>query len=393
MKTVDNLINDLKIFGFDNLDKNIPVRDIKILKNISNLMTKSQYITENQGNLLLKILRENTEWFGSFRQDVIDVLENPAWLTTFRFTEKVKKVYLGINKNNEKSINLEATFDKNVKKVLSVLNKSVGYDYYENDTKIYSYLFNEKNIVTIFKTLKPYKFQFSEDFLDLYNKINQIESESVFDKFDFYNFYDKFLKHKNIEIDTKNPLDILDKKIRYQYRFNHNFEESKKSTLEYKIADRNQSKIYINKLTNLSDLFESLHILNRKKILVIFDEFHVSETLHNLKMLNSYSDSLSYKKNIGVYFRFDGKDYGKEFNQIVSDKKLNVRLDDDTDIVVVSNGKIPKFILKHTWYPDAVISFTNSLRNNKTDVYCSKCDLVVYYLDSKPLSIKTDEIL
>jgi len=181
MKTVDDLIGEFKIFGFDNLDKNIPTRDVKILKNISNLMSKSQYITENQATLILKILKENHHLLGTFKQDVSDILHNPTWATNFRLIEKIKKVYIGYDRNNGPCINLEATFDKTIKKILSNLNKIISYDYYDHDSKIYSYSLEEKNILTIYEILNTYEFNFSNDFLELYNKISQIDLDLVRD--------------------------------------------------------------------------------------------------------------------------------------------------------------------------------------------------------------------
>jgi hypothetical protein len=230
--------------------------------------------------------------------------------------------------------------------------------------------------------------------LELHNKINQLDVPSITEKFNFYNFYNNVLKVKNVTIDIDSPLHILDKKIKYQYNFDYEFDQTLTDKLEYKIANRTQSKIFLKRsMVKFSDLYESLQKLDRNKILLIFDEFSVTDTISNLKLLSSYIDRLNQKINTGVYFRFDNRDTGKTFNQLISDKKLNVKLDDNTNIAVVSNGKMPKFMLKNLWYPDVVISFTNSLRNNKTDVYCSNCDLVIYYLDSKPLSIKSDEIL
>jgi len=394
MKTVDDLIGEFKIFGFDNLDKNIPTRDVKILKNISNLMSKSQYITENQATLILKILKENHHLLGTFKQDVSDILHNPTWATNFRLIEKIKKVYIGYDRNNGPCINLEATFDKTIKKILSNLNKIISYDYYDHDSKIYSYSLEEKNILTIYEILNTYEFNFSNDFLELYNKISQIDLDLVREKFNFKNFYIDSLKLKIVDINIDNPLHILDKKIKYQYFYDYKFDESIKNTLQYKIANRSQPKVFIDRsIVNFSNLYTSLNILNRNKILIIFERLFIIETLSNLQLIYQNLYNFGNDKKIGVYFRFTNRNEGKEFNFFINEKNLNSRLDDDTDMAILSNGKIPKFVLTNNWYPDAVISFTKFLRNNKTDLYCSKCDLVIYYLDTKPLSIKLDEIM
>ena len=52
----------------------------------------------------------------------------------------------------------------------------------------------------------------------------------------------------------------------------------------------------------------------------------------------------------------------------------------------ISNNKIPKFFIKTKWYPETVISFTNSFKNNKAVVYCDKVDLIIYYCDNCPMN-------
>ncbi len=110
-------------------------------------------------------------------------------------------------------------------------------------------------------------------------------------------------------------------------------------------------------------------------------------------MIKNTLDSLNFRGNVGVYFRFNNTGEGEEFNKLVAEYGYNKTLDDDNKISILSNGKIPKFFLKNNWYPKSVISFTNSLRNNKTSIYCNECDLIVYYTATKPVFGNIDAIL
>jgi hypothetical protein len=89
--------------------------------------------------------------------------------------------------------------------------------------------------------------------------------------------------------------------------------------------------------------------------------------------------------NVGFYFRLDNDTHGKEFNQLIAEKKYNTQLNSQTKIAGVQTGKIPKFFLKNDWKPMSVISIGNTLRNSKTAVYANCCDLIISYSDNEPI--------
>jgi hypothetical protein len=398
MKTIDSLIFDLKNIGFDNLSSQIPLRDRKILKNIASLMTGTNYITENQGKLLLKILNENINSLKLLHLEIDDVLSHPTWYRTFRNIEKIRKVSLSLGVTKELEIKISYTFDKDIKKAIAAINKNVELEGLKGDNNAQYYSLSEKNIVTIFNMLNPLKFEFSPDFLDLYEKIEKLDLDHFRTKFNFDTLYsEKISKSKlpNIEsLATESTLIKIDRKIRYQYEIHGNLDDSEKDTLTYKLANRKSIKLYLNiRDIKLQEIYKSLLTLNRNKILVIFDDFRISECIFQLQKLNALVQSNNLQSSTGIYFRFDNKDEGLVFNKLISDNKLNQKLSKDSKIVGISNGKLPKFMITSEWYPDAVISFTSSLRNNRTDVYCNDCDLIIYYTEVRPLISNVHEIL
>ena len=393
MKTVDSLMLNLENQGYENLNWFIPARDIKIMKNITELLKRPSYITENQGKLLIKILSENSKVLQLTLPELEYVLNVPLWGKEFRKILKIREVSIFQEDDGVSRIKIKYTFDKDVKKALGVINKNINSSGFVNTTNELCHLLLEKNIVEIYNNLKPLKFHFSSEFLDLHKKIVQFNKSKIIEEFEFQNFYD--LKLKNTESPTINhdPLLILDRKIQYQYNFTHNFSEDEQKTLSYKIANRKDHKIFINQFDyNLSSLVQSLNRLERKKILVFFDTYSINECITNFKLVKNLVDDNNIS-NIGIYFRFDNKTEGINFNKLVAEYKFNKQLEPNTQIVGLSNGTLPKFLLKNDWYPDAVISFTNNLRNNRTDVYCNNCDLVIYYTTTKPLISYYDEIL
>ena len=398
MKSIDNIISDMKNVGFENLHPSVPLRDRKILKNIAHLMSTSSYITEAQGKLLLKILKENIEFLNDFSEDLIPAIKNPVWTYNFRAYEKYRQVSIEKDESSQNFINVKFNFDKSLKIKLNELNKAVGVDKFYAIDKTLHYTLVEKNVVLIYEHLKPLNFQFSTEFLELYKKIQSLDLTQFGKKFTFDNLYNEKIKEStrpNIEdLSNQEKLVILDRKIRYQYEFSENFEENEKTKLSYKIANRNQPKIFINNIKyDFDSILQSLLELKRPKILVVFDEYRVPDCIDTLKILAKSLKKFNLQNNVGIYFRFDSKGTGSIFNGLIADNGFNKVLNETTNIVGISNGKIPKFMMTSDWYPDAVISFTSSFRNNRSMVYCNDCDLVVYYLNTLPMNIKCDEIL
>ena len=392
MKTVDALIFELENLGFEKLNGIIPSRDLKILKNITTLIKHKSYITENQGKLLIKILKENTTALTAFVSDLVEVTTLPVWKNNFKVINKIKEISIFQENVGSFKIKIKYSFDKDVKKAISTLNKKIGAILFDSNNE-HSYLLTEKNIIEIYNTLNPLKFQFSPEFLEFYKKIDQIDQDQVFENLKFDQLFETRLKKFTNFVKVEDPLLILDRKILHQYFFDHDFDEDTKKTLSYKIANRSVNKVFINQFVySLDNILESLQQLKRSKILLIFDDYKINECTSNLQLIKSLIANHNIQQ-VGIYFRFDNKTDGSNFNRLVGEYAFNSKLDENTQIVGLANAKLPKFLLKNDWYPDAVISFTNNLRNNRTDTYCNSCDLIIYYANTNPMISYYDEIL
>jgi hypothetical protein len=390
MKNIDDIIIELKNLGLNKLHPSVPLRDQKILKNISSLITKPLYITEIQGNLLIKILKENLEYFDS-TLDIANAIKFPSWSRPFRLYQKIRKVSIEQREKSEFFIKVEFSFDKEIKKAITFLTKKLGANRYLESAL---YTLTEKNLLIIYENLAPLKFTFSPDFLELYDKVSTIKNSEFEKKFNFENLIkEKSNIAKDITLE-QSDLIKLDRRLLYQYTFDHNFDLEFQQKLEYKIANRSQPKIFLNSTkVNLKELVNTIHALNRSKILLIFDDYKPSDCVLNLNLITNLVIQNNMTNQTGIYYRFDNKDDGAIFNKIISENKLNNILNENSKFAGISNGKLPKFFLKTNWYPEVVISFTNNLRSNRTDIYCNDCDLIVYFTPVKPLSIKCDEIL
>jgi hypothetical protein len=386
---VDDIIFELDKFGVANLNRCVPHRDRRILENMPVLLKTDDYITESQANLILKILKNNLDYLNFIGPSLVFAIKNPTWRKKFKTLEVIRKVSIFQAPNKDFLIDVYFSYDSEIIKILKGLEKIAQVDKKYNEGKHILFSLEEKTVANIHKVLSPLNFEFSDDFLEILEKLKNVDVEQIQSKFNFTNFNQEKIKEDILQ----NDLLILDRKIRYQYHFSPNFDENAKNSLAYKIANRKKIPVYLDpKQITLTDILKNLLVLKRDKILFVFDEYKPSDCIEQLKNVKNSLYQIN-ENNMGIYFRFDNKNDGKEFNRLIAENSFNKKLDKNTKIVGIANGKIPKFMIDNEWYPDAVITFTNSFRNNRSVTYCNACDLIVYYTTNSPISVKTDDVM
>lgn len=392
MITIDKLLIELSDRDIYKIAPGMPNRDKRILSSLNRQLSSGNFLTENQAKLLVKILKENTLEINAEGISIAGLLENPTWTTSFRKIEQVRTI--SIVKDPEPVILVEFTYNKRLKELIAELSKVLGTSIYSKSSKAYTIALTEKNLYEVVKRFSAYNFEISEEVKNFYKEISDIlkSNEDRIDIFSTTN--EKFLslvKEKVGEISETNLVNLYDKRIRYQYTV------SKKltiNTLTEKIASRSKNKIYLNNKTHsLTDLMKSLRELNRFPLLVVFNSFEPCHAYTTLEELKKGLDSVDITDKIGIYFRFENEKDGSNFNTAIANYKYNSKLDDSTLVVGVSNNKLPKFMFKTDWYPETVISFTPNFKANKTSLFCSAVDLVVFYGDKEPLGGSVDAIV
>lgn len=387
MTTVDKLLTKIINHNFSDVENHIPVRDVKVLKNLAKNISEPIYITENQAKLLVKILNEHKEKFPDYLNEINLAIKEPLWERSFRVIESIRKLYISDEYHN-KCIAIESTFSSEIRNYITQLAKvTSGLAAAGSGKKYYADL-TEKNIVTIIEKLKPYKFEISEELKIYYETIkswskNDIEDQYRITTISYPNFEKQIINDLGIETAIDQNI-INDRRIRYQY-FVENLEKFPKSLSEM-LANRETTKIWVDKsVFSITDLIRSFIELKRLPTLVVLDSRDEKKCLEDLKILRDSLEEADIFDKIGVYFRLDNSVTGKEFNQLISDQKYNCQLDSTTNIVVVQSGKIPKFLLKSDWKPMSVVSMNHTLRHSKTAVYANCCDLIATYTDAQPI--------
>jgi len=396
MLTIDNILLNIEQHGIDKLNSSVPVKDRRILKNLVRMIQMPAFITESQGRLLIKILQENMEALHFIGSALIPSLKNPSWTKSFKIVEIVKQISISKNSSGESFIDVECSFNKEIKKSLTAITRNIeGSAFTVTLGKRSSFLLTEKNLYNIVKEFDKHDFDKSEQVIKLYNDVCSLDLAGTKNSFNIYKTANVKLKNKLIKnigvIDSTNMLLLEDRKIEFQYTVKGNLDDS---SLANKIAKRTNNKIFINSSEyTLLDVALALRQLRKMPTLCIFDEYDAGASVKNLKIVKTVVDAVDPTVNVGVYFRFNNSGDGEQFNKLVSEYGFNKQLDNNNRVSIIANGKLPKFFLKSDWYPKTVISFSNHFRSNKTSVYCNSCDLIVYYTSSQPMIGTVDVIV
>lgn len=367
-------------------------RDADVVKNLTQSIVGYQFITENQSNLLVKILKRNALHLSKFSPELVSMLDMPVWSKPFRVIEQVKRMY--ISASDDPVIVIDFTFSANVRKALTQA-KNIEDLIQEHNGKMYFAALTEANIVVLVELLKPHNFEFSEQVMSHYNIIKSWTNESVRDQFKLENMANQNF-HKQIAADIgdialADANIIHDRQLRYRYFASDTLPSD--DTLVNQLASRVTNKVWINKnVHSLTSVFSSLLQLRRAPIMVIFDNWGDDKNIATMTELDHALKDNALDK-VGIYFRMPNTGSGIKFNEFISENKYNQYLDTDIQVVGVQSGKIPKFFLTSNWKPMSVVVIDTQLRSSKTAVFANCCDLIVTYTDTAPMIEKTDKWL
>lgn len=384
MMTVDKLL--IKLLTENTLElETLEKRDVKVLKSLAKIVTMPNFITENQGRLLIKILRDNSHKFLSAQTEISMSLEAPNWSKLFRTIDKTKVLFLSAE---EPQLVIEFAFSSSVRTVVNGMSKKITGFFQQANGKQYRADLTEKNVITLVEELEPLGFDIDEKITNFYKIIKSWEEVEIRNQFLLTNIvHANFQKHITADLGIDSPIDnniINDRSIRYQY-FVEKTEKISENLTE-KIANRTSSKIWINKKeTSLDEVIASLLKLQRLPALVVFDSNDHKKCAEELEILGESLRNNRIYDQVGIYFRLPNSEHGLVFNKFIADNGYNYNLDNTTKVVGVQNGKIPKFFLKSDWKPMSVIAIGSSLKQTKTAVYASYSDLIISYTDTQPI--------
>ena len=382
MITVDNLLLQIVNFTSPTIEEQIQSKDSRVLRSLATSVISHVFITENQSNLLLKILRENQKKLKFFGDEIATVLASPQWSRDFRQVEQVRKMYISKNEDNEPGIQIEFTYNSEIRKILQNLTKKVENLNQAVPGKMFTADLTEQNIVCLVEALESLKFDIVDSIRNHYTTIKSWSKLNFDHQFLLTSITNQnFHKAITADLGIETPLDqsiINDRSVRYQY-LTETAKNPGETLVEY-VANRPNTRLWVDKAQHsLTAILESLVYLKRIPVMVVFDNTTESKSLENLELLSNALKDVGIFDDVGIYFRLQNTDVGRKFNQLIAANSYNSKLDSTTKIAGVQGGKIPKFFLTNTWHPMSVIAIDTrmGLRHGKTSVYTNCCDLII----------------
>ena len=386
MITVDNLLLQIVNFTSPTIEEQIQSKDSRVLRSLATSVISHVFITENQSNLLLKILRENQKKLKFFGDEIATVLASPQWSRDFRQVEQVRKMYISKNEDNEPGIQIEFTYNSEIRKILQNLTKKVENLKNLYPGKMFTADLTEQNIVCLVEALEPLEFDIVDPIRNHYTTIKSWSKLNFDHQFLLTSITNQnFHKAITADLGIETPLDqsiINDRSVRYQY-LTETAKNPGETLVEY-VANRPNTRLWVDKAQHsLTAILESLVYLKRIPVMVVFDNTTESKSLENLELLSNALKDVGIFDDVGIYFRLQNTDVGRKFNQLIAANSYNSKLDSTTKIAGVQGGKIPKFFLTNTWRPMSVIAIDTrmGLRHGKTSVYTNCCDLIIEHSD------------
>jgi hypothetical protein len=369
---------------------NLSKKDFSTLTSLHDTITGSFYITENQGRLILKILKENQKKLSKFSSEIEESVTAPVWLKSFRPVESIKKFFIENIGTDDPCLVIEVTYNSQIRKMLNAKMTNLEEFGQADGFKTFKVALTEKNIIILYELLEPLQFEIDLTINSHYTTIKSWSKSDVENQFFVDNITSKTLhKHLAQDGDTdifKDPLVLVDRSMRY--KFTTNIRKNHGENLTEHIANRSKTRVWIDKNQHsLSDIISSLKQLHRLPLMLVFEIQEPAKFQEHLDTLSYALEKNEIFDNIGIYFRLANTDDGKKFNQAIANKQYNKMLDNTTQVAVVQSGKLPKFFLKNTWTPMSIINIDPRMgsRHGKTAVYSNCCDLIIDYAAEQPI--------
>ena len=274
MITVDNLLLQIVNFTSPTIEEQIQSKDSRVLRSLATSVISHVFITENQSNLLLKILRENQKKLKFFGDEIATVLASPQWSRDFRQVEQVRKMYISKNEDNEPGIQIEFTYNSEIRKILQNLTKKVENLNQAVPGKMFTADLTEQNIVCLIEALEPLEFDIVDSIRNHYTTIKSWSKLNFDHQFLLTSITNQnFHKAITADLGIETPLDqsiINDRSVRYQY-LTETAKNPGETLVEY-VANRPNTRLWVDKAQHsLTAILESLVYLKRIPVMVVFD--------------------------------------------------------------------------------------------------------------------------
>jgi hypothetical protein len=336
---VEDLISGLAWSG-----EGIFIGDRQIIDSFDSQCARGSAFTIKQGALAIKLCKKYQNFLVSrFGSNVDDIINNEKFHQPLRATTLSNKT-ISVVRGERKYIKVTFPYSEDLVKKIREFKKENPADWsdWNHDEKCWMFGLTEGNIIWIGNNLVPNGFTADQDFLDFYEKIQEIlmSMEKYAPMMEFDN---EVLRFKNVYESVPQPSsnNILDglllakqygievwDEICEKYLKSEKIGEITKKFIMKEFADevKFHSKDY--KLSDFDQLLSSAYSV----MIVIPPE----RELNHLKKWHTHIISLGYTSaDITVMFRTDNE-INKEFNEYIKEHKLNTPISKNLKFVFVS---------------------------------------------------------
>jgi len=388
----------------------VDIRDKKLINSLTSQIKKNIGLTDRQHALAKKKVKEYEKEFSKNGYDINDSLDNLRH--PYREIDRSKKVFL-VEKDslnlfgNEKKIMIGIKFPYSNKmlKHINFIKSLQDRNDYDSKSKTHFLELNEKNVYEIVGKFKECNFEIKDELLNFYNILQKfVESKNNFvPGIINYNFVNVATSTKEYALkilgipSVKNLAlyydrkDILGLDLFDESELTKSF--SYLTPLAEKIARLENKHIFMskNKFT-FFDVCNTINDLKRFPLLVILSKGQENQDLINL--INSLKNFIDVQ-DISVLFRLDNiSENNIDFNENVKKLKLNNKITNATQIIILNNEKIPKPLLLSNWHATTTLQLASTRHSRLVSKYYDRSDLVIHY-DAQPtnwITLKPTEI-
>jgi hypothetical protein len=336
---VEDLISGLAWSG-----EGIFIGDRQIIDSFDTQISRGSAYTVKQGALAIKLCRKYQNFlvglFGSVVEDILLQEKFQMPLRTLVYSDKS----ISVVREETKYIKVTFPYNDDLVKKIRDFKKENPNDWSEwnSDEKFWQFSLTEGNILWIGNNLVPAGFSADQDFMDFYEKIQEI-LENIETHAPMLVFKKTGTTFKNVYESVPQPpqFDILGSLVlAKQYGINVWDEICENYLKSEKVGE--VTRKFLTK-----DFNDELKIYSREHKLKDFDQLLTAEhsvmivippdrELDHLKKWHKHINSLGYQNSdITVMFRTDNET-NREFNEYIKEHKLNTPIHKDMKFVFVS---------------------------------------------------------
>jgi hypothetical protein len=317
-------------------------------------------ITQRQADFMLKLVKKYRKEISKYvGEDITEHVDNPLWKKSFREIDYTKKISIKTEADGKTYVHIQFPFSLK-DNFLKEFNNSRTRPptVWDNDQKVQKALLFDINLIQLYDYGKKNEFEFSEDFINLVEQIEEIWSDA-----------DELVPHcitdnekvylVNANDNAKNyfethQTDNFIKNLFLAKTMGYPLAKNQEKSEIFKILTTKDTKFWSNDLKKIISLIKDLDAYP----VVIFLDRTDDVKERTKEIFWAFQAENFPTDGVRVCFRFLNEDPdGVKFNQWIKDSKLGGSVESGN--IFICQHKPPKWMLKSNFSPKIVIS--NSL--------------------------------